>query len=190
MSRATERAIEEVRKSEFIFTDNHTIEVRNAVMIWTNFRGEANRFGSKARTFNLVITKELAEKLRSDGWNVKVYESSDGESEPMYFVNIKVNMDSTYPPIVTLYTDFRGHKSRKTLDEETIKELDNIRIDSCDCIINAYTSPNYPDKVSGYLKKLNVIQEREDEFGGKYDDWLESDYDDTHQTPEDDDTPF
>ena len=53
----------------------------------------------------------------------------------------------------------------------TIECLDRINIESADCIINLYESKMHPGKVSGYLRKLNVIQTKESDFGGKYDEW-------------------
>ena len=55
MSRLVEQSLESLNKSEFIFHDNRTLEVRNAVIIWTNFQGKANRFGNTTKNFNLVI---------------------------------------------------------------------------------------------------------------------------------------
>ena len=174
MSRLIENSLEELSKSEFIFHDNRTLEVRNAVLIWTNFKGKANRFGNTTKNFNLVINEEVKAALEQDPTREFTIHSIGGEGtdDPiMYFINVKVNMTSAYPPVVTLYTDFRGQKSRTSLDDTTIECLDYINIESADCIINLYESKMHPGKVSGYLRKLNVIQNKESEFGGKYDGW-------------------
>lgn len=174
MSRLIENSLEELNKSEFIFHDNRTLEVRNAVLIWTNFQGKANRFGNTTKNFNLVINEEVKAALEQDPTREFTIHSIGGEGtdDPiMYFINVKVNMTSAYPPVVTLYTDFRGQKSRTSLDDTTIECLDRINIESADCIINLYESKMHPGKVSGYLRKLNVIQNKESDFGGKYDEW-------------------
>ena len=174
MSRLIENSLEELSKSEFIFHDNRTLEVRNAVLIWTNFQGKANRFGNTTKNFNLVINEEVKAALEQDPTREFTIHSIGGEGtdDPiMYFINVKVNMTSAYPTVVTLYTDFRGQKSRTSLDDTTIECLDHINIESADCIINLYESKIHPGKVSGYLRKLNVIQNKESEFGGKYDEW-------------------
>ena len=174
MSRLIENSLEELSESEFIFHDNRTLEVRNAVLIWTNFQGKANRFGNTTKNFNLVINEEVKAALEQDPTRELTIHSIGGEGtdDPiMYFINVKVNMTSAYPPVVTLYTDFRGQKSRTSLDDTTIECLDHINIESADCIINLYESKMHPGKVSGYLRKLNVIQNKESEFGGKYDEW-------------------
>ena len=174
MSRLIENSLEELSKSEFIFHDNRTLEVRNAVLIWTNFQGKANHFGNTTKNFHLVINEEVKAALEQDPTREFTIHSIGGEGtdDPiMYFINVKVNMTSAYPPVVTLYTDFRGQKSRTSLDDTTIECLDHINIESADCIINLYESKMHPGKVSGYLRKLNVIQNKESEFGGKYDEW-------------------
>ena len=174
MSRLIENSLEELSKSEFIFHDNRTLEVRNAVLIWTNFQGKANRFGNTTKNFNLVINEEVKAALEQDPTREFTIHSIGGEGtdDPiMYFINVKVNMTSAYPPVVTLYTDFRGQKSRTSLDDTTIECLDHINIESADCIINLYESKMHPGKVSGYYRKLNVIQHEESEVGGKYDEW-------------------
>lgn len=171
MSNTTIRAFQEVQKTKFNFINPHTIEVCDAHIFWTNFSATPNRFGSRACTFNLAITEDLAAELESSGWRVRSVDNDDGSV--LYFVNIKVNMESAYPPIVSVFSEFRGKRGKRTLDAETIGELDKINIQSCDMLINAYESRQFEGKVTGYLKKLNVIQEPNIEFGGKYDDWLE-----------------
>ena len=171
MSKTVDNAIIAVQESIFEFKDANTLEVRNATIFWTNFRGEANKFGNTARTFNLAINEEVASILKTNGWRVR--EVQNGDDETLYFVNIKVNMNSAYPPLLTLFSEFRGKKTRRSLDIENVSELDRVDILSADCVVNAYVSKMYPGKVTGYLKKLNVIQEPDIEFGGKYDDWME-----------------
>lgn len=174
MSKIIEQSLEALKNSEFIFQNPSTLEVRNAVMIWTNFEGKPNRFGNTTKNFNLVINEELKAALESNPekeFNIH-HIGGEGTDDPiMYFINVKVNMESAYPPVVTLYTDFRGVKSHTALDAMSITCLDRITIGSADCILNLYESKMHPGKVSAYLRKLNVIQTKESAFGGKYDEW-------------------
>jgi hypothetical protein len=157
--------------SKFNFLDAKTLEVENAVIIWPNFSGKPNRFGNTAKYFNLAITKEVADELSKRNFNV--HEMTDKETNEIlfYFVNIKVNMESAYPPIITVYTNYRGVKSHTSISADTVATLDNIQIESADCMINIYCSKANPDRPSGYLKKLNIIQHKVVEFDGKYDNW-------------------
>ena len=174
MSKIIEQSLEALKKSQFIFQTPNCLEVRDAVMIWTNFKGKANRFGNTTKNFNLVINEELKEALEANPqkeFNIHHIGGEGTEDPIMYFINVKVNMESAYPPVVTLYTDFKGVKSHTALDNSTIQCLDHIMIESADCILNLYESKMHPGKVSAYLKKLNVIQSKETAFGGKYDEW-------------------
>lgn len=176
MSRVVERALEAVEKSEFNFLNEKELEVRNAHLFWTNFEGRENRFKNATRNFNMAISPELAEELNKRGWRVRDVDLKGPDEEvlgKLYFVNVKVNMDSAYPPIITLYSQYRGKRSRTTLNIDSVSNLDSIEIQTSDCVVNSYESPSYPGKVTGYLKKLNVIQEPTVDFGGKYDDWME-----------------
>ena len=176
MSRVVEEALEAVEKSEFNFISEKELEVRNAHIFWTNFQGKENRFKNATKNFNMAISPELAAELSERGWRVRdVTNEVDGEEVKLYFVNVKVNMDSAYPPIITLFSEYRGKRSRTTIDLESVANLDAIEILQADCVVNSYESPSYPGKVTGYLKKLNVIQEPGVDFGGKYDDWMVED---------------
>lgn len=176
MSNVIQEGLKKVQETKFIFNDRGGFEVRNAYIFWTNFRGEANKFGNSARNFNLAITPEVGKMLLENGWRVREREL-DGSDEVLYFINIKVNMNSITPPILSLYSEFRGKRTKRALDIESVGELDRIDILECDCVINAYESPQFPGKITGYLQKLNAIQVPDIEFGGKYDDWLEEEDD-------------
>ena len=174
MSKLIENSLEALKSSEFIFVTPSTLEVRNAVMIWTNFEGKANRFGNTTKNFNLVINEELKAALEADPnkvFNIHHIGGEGTEDPDMYFINVKINMDSAYPPVVTLYTDFRGVKSHVALDDASIQCLDHVNIQSADCVLNLYESKMHQGHVSAYLRKLNVIQNKESAFGGKYDAW-------------------
>jgi len=171
--------LEKVQETEFIFDERGGFEARNAYIFWTNFRGEANQFGNSARNFNLAITPELGKILLEKGWRVRerLSDMNDPESEALFFINIKVNMNSAYPPIISLYSEFKGKRTKRALEIESIGELDRIDIAQCDFAVNAYESPQFPGKISGYLQKLSAIQVPDIEFGGKYDDWLDEEDD-------------
>ena len=72
MSNIIQEGLQKVQDTEFIFNDRGGFEVRNAYIFWTNFRGEANKFGNSARNFNLAVTPEVGKLL---------YQKMDGELE-------------------------------------------------------------------------------------------------------------
>lgn len=180
MSNVIQEGLNRVKETKFIINDRGGFEVRNAYVFWSNFRGEANKFGNSARNFNLAVTPEFGKILLANGWRLRerpLNQDSGTPDEILYFINIKVNMNTKTPPIISLYSEFRGKKAKRPLDIVSIGELDRIDILQCDCVINAYESPAFPGKITGYLHKLNAIQNPDIEFGGKYDDWMEEDQD-------------
>ena len=76
--------LEAARNSEFKRLVNGDLSVENAVIIWTNFEGRATKFNPNGgkRTFALVLTEEVAEMLREEGWNVKTREGRDEGDDP------------------------------------------------------------------------------------------------------------
>lgn len=170
LSKVVLAGIEAVKKSQFIINpDNGLIEIRNAYIFWTNFEGRKDQWGNDARNFNVAVSPEMADILASNGWRVRDYGNED--QGMIYFINVKINMRSTYPPIVTVFSTFRGKRSRTSLTEETLLELDRMDIESSDLIINPWSSKQSEGKVTGYLRTLNVIKEEDVIFGGRYDDW-------------------
>jgi len=177
MSNVIKEALEKVKDTKFIFNDHGGFEVRNAYIFWSNFRGEANQWKNSARNFNVAVTPEVGEILLKRGWRVRSKALNDDSEQILYFVNIKVNMNSTTPPIVSLYSEFKGKRTKRALEIDSIGELDRVDIAECDFEVNAYESDAFPGKISGYLKKLNAIMVPDVEFGGKYDDWMDEEND-------------
>lgn len=202
MSRATELAAENAKKSNLKFIDDHTIEVTDAVMLWPDFSGRVTEFHTKKgekRSFNLVLNelmlKSLSDLEKTTGAKFRVHQaniySEDDvkirgvQQEILYYINVKVNMDNDYPPMVTLFVNDRGKRSRVTLTKDNIDSLDSTDIETCDMVLNCYVSRMHPDQCTAYLKKLYVIQNMQVEFGGKYDDWENGTEDDPIQTAAD-----
>lgn len=174
-----EEGLKKVNDTKFIFGEKGGFEVRNAFIFWTNFRGEENAFGNNARNFNVAIPAEVGAMLIKKGWRVRErnLDKDDPDSPVLSFINIKVNMNSSYPPIISLYSEFKGKRNKRALEIESIGELDRIDIAECDFVVNPYSSPKFPGKVTGYLQKLNAIQAPDIEFGGRYDDWMDEEDD-------------
>lgn len=180
MSKFVEDALDRVRMSEFLVDDPQNprvLEVRNAVLIYTNFQGRPNNFGNESKYFNIVITPEMKEQIESgylNGLKVNIHETArkNPDDPVLYFINVKVNMLVKYPPIVTLFTDYNGQKSKNSLDDVTIACLDRVDMDRCDVKINikeaAKTRPGW---AVFYLRQFNCIQYKNPDFGGAYEGW-------------------
>lgn len=174
LSKVVLAAMEGVADSEFYIDPNTgLIEIRNAQIFWTNFEGRMDNWGNTARNFNVAVSAEMADILSANGWRIREY--GNEEQGMLYFVNVKVNMNSKYPPVITVFSVFKDKRSRTPLTVDTLLELDRMDIESADLIVNPYKSPKGEGKVTGYLRTLNVIKEPDIIFGGKYDDWENED---------------
>lgn len=180
MSIVLENAYNEVEKSKFNFKDNRTLEIQNAFIFYRNFAGKPDRYGNATRKFNVAINEEVAKELAAKGYTIHhkpsipekdSYGNIVGGSNYVDYIEVKVNMDAEIPPTIAIFVEYNGIKRKKALDPVTVGELDRIDILSADCIINLYTSPNYNNKCTGYVKKLYAIQDSQEEFDGKYNDY-------------------
>lgn len=144
--------------------------VENGKFIFdTNFAGDPkrDRFGSDERKANLVIPDiDLARELIDEGFNIRVTKPRVGEEEgfvPRYFVKVKLNYDSKWPPKVYLVTD---EDNSVLLDEESVACLDDIWVDRVNAVLNRYEGPNGK---SLYVKSMEVYQKFDDDpISAKY----------------------
>lgn len=144
--------------------------VENGKFIFdTNFAGDPkkDRFGSDERKANLVIPDiDLTRELIDDGFNIRLTKPRVGEEEgfvPRYFVKVKLNYKSTWPPKVYLVTD---EDKSVLLDEESVACLDDIWVDRVNAVLNRYEGPNGK---SLYVKSMEVYQKVDDDpISAKY----------------------
>lgn len=157
--------------------------VENGKFIFdTNFAGDPkrDRFGSDERKANLVIPDiDLARELIDEDFNIRVTKPRVGEEEgfvPRYFVKVKLNYDSKWPPKVYLVTD---EDNSVLLDEESVACLDDIWVDRVNAVLNRYEGPNGK---SLYVKSMEVYQKFDDDpISAKYR---------KHSRNEDEEVPF
>lgn len=141
-----------------------TFQVDDAQIIFRNFSGKTSTFNqSGQRQFSVVLTEEVAEQLRNDGWNVKYLDAREEGETPTPFIGVTVSY-KIRPPRVVMITS----GGRTNLDESTIEVLDWADIAKADLICNAYEW-EVGDKsgIKAYLKTLFVTIE-EDALERKY----------------------
>lgn len=145
------------------------ISIPGAQLIFKNFQGKKTDFNEEGnRNFGVLLDEDLAEKLEQDGWNVKYLKPRDDDPEQYKqpWLPVKIRFDP-YPPVAVLINS----RGKKSLNKDTIEQLDWSRIKNCDLVIRPY---NYPPSnfspnggVSAYLKAIYVTIS-EDEFAEKY----------------------
>ena len=135
----------------------------------TNFSGDPkrDRFGNDQRKANLVIPDiEQARRLINEGYNVKLTKPREGEEEgfiPRYYVVIKVNYDSSWPPKIYLVTE---EENATLLDAESVSVIDDMWVESVNVVLNPYEGPNGK---SLYVKSMEVFQKVDDDpISSKY----------------------
>ncbi len=139
------------------------INIDDTRFIWrTNFSGDTERdnYGNPARKVSVVIpTEEQADRLRDMGVNVRCTKPRPGyedEFEPTYYCDVKINMESNYPPHIYLITP---SGRRVSMSKDTIGELDFIRIKNVCVQANLYEQRKNPGKFSLYADVMYVEQD-------------------------------
>lgn len=148
------------------------ISIENTNFIFkTNFSGDPERdaFGSDARVANIIIPdNRLAECLIDEGYNIKSTRPREGEEDefvPTYFVTIRVNYNTDWPPKIYLVS---GDAEPRLLDEETIDILDRVYVLNVNAVLNPYENPKTGRK-SLYIRTMYVEQDIEDDpFAHRY----------------------
>jgi hypothetical protein len=148
------------------------IRIDNTRFIFeTNFAGdpERDRYGSEARKGNIIIPDyEQAMDLIDMGFNVKTTKPREGEEEnfvPKYYVSVKVNFDTDWPPKIYLVS---GDAEPVKLDEESIDLIDTCYVLNVNVILNPYTDKRTGRK-SLYVRTMYVEQDvEEDPYASRY----------------------
>ena len=148
------------------------VSIENTRFIWrTNFSGDPSRdrFGSNKRKASIVIPDyEQAMDLIDLGLNVKETRPRPGEEEdfePTYYIDIKVNYDSKWPPNIYLVS---GDAEPVLLDEESIDTLDKCYILNVNAVLNIAENRT-TGKKSLYVRTMYVEQDIEDDpFADRY----------------------
>lgn len=191
MNQLVKNALERVQKTTWGL-DRGVLEIRDAVLIFTNFSGQKNQWGNASKNFNVVLPSDLKEfleecQLRDKSLHVNIHKypqnAAGTDDDPcLFYINVKVNMESEFPPMVTLYTNKQTtgpdgslvlKKGRVSLEDATIGCLDRTDMDRADCKLNLKESKANPGNAVFYLRQLNVIQTIVPDFGGAYEDWDE-----------------
>lgn len=135
-------------------------------LIFRNFAGEQTKFNKRGdRNVGVVLSAEDAERYRADGWNIKTLDPRDEDSDPVYWLNVKVEFDKGMPPKIVMV---KG-KKKVPIDGETAMLLDSSEIVSCDVAIRPYVwTVNDKSGMAAYMKEMYVVVE-EGYFDDKYD---------------------
>ena len=113
-----------------------------------------NREGQ--RNFNVVIPDDqFAQDMINDGWNVKYWEPRNEGENPYYYLQIKVNMSSKWPPKIFIKSDNATLKITEDNQDE-LNQLDTSDFDYMDIEINpSHYDVNGKTGISAYLTEFH-----------------------------------
>lgn len=144
---------------------SNTLIMENAKIRFRNFSGRPDEFTREGdRSFALVIDDEdLANKLKEDGWNVRMRMPKNDGEDPWYYLKVKVNFGGFPPKIIEVTS-----RNRVSLNEETVGILDSAELKSVDVEISPYHwEIGGRSGITAYLKTMYATIE-EDPFAAKY----------------------
>lgn len=137
----------------------------------TNFSGdpERDRFGSMERRANIKIPDyNQAMDLIDMGFNVKCTKPKEGEEEgfiPEYYIAVKVNYDTKFPPKICLVS---GDSEPVDLNQDTVGQIDYCYVRNVNVVLNPYTNP-ITGHSSMYVRTMYVEQDiADDPFAHRY----------------------
>lgn len=138
--------------------------IENAQICSKNFSGRTSMYNPTGRRgFTVILDEETAQQVIDSGWNVKVKDGREEGDPPRYYLDVNVKYEK-FPPAIYLITS----KSKTTLDEETVGQLDGASVTNCDLIITPYHWEfNGKNGIKAYLK-TGYFTIEEDEFAAKY----------------------
>ena len=147
------------------FAPRGILNIDEAAIIYRNFAGRGDKFNREGdRNFALIIpTKDLADRLINDGWNVKVKPPRDDQETPFMYLPVKIKFNDRGP---NCYLVTAGRANR--LDEESIGILDDVDILNVNLDIRPYDwEVNGKTGRTAYLQGIEVTQ-RVDRFAARY----------------------
>lgn len=151
---------------ELTFAPRGILQINDARIIHRNFRGEGSQYNREGdRNFSLVIeTREMADALTAEGWNVKVKEPRVEGEEPLTFLPVKVKFNDRGPSVFLI----SGEKTNR-LYENTVHRLDEIDILGVNMDIRPYDweLPGGKSGRTAYLQGMEVFQQM-DRFVAKH----------------------
>lgn len=144
-------------------------------IIFRNFEGKEGQYNRAGdRNFAVVLTKEMAEAMMEDGWNVKFpkarpdIDPEEDTRDP--YLQVTVGYKGRPPRIVTITS-----RGRTELSEENVEILDWVDIAKVDLVIRPYEwEVNGRSGVKAYLKSMYVTID-EDDLDRKYADVPDAD---------------
>lgn len=183
----------------FIVNDHgkEQLVIEDAVIRFHNYSGLQTEFNNPGnRNFDVILpNNDMAVEMGEKGWNVKIRKPRDPEEEPYYTLNVKINMDSKWPPTIeevcrnkhiTYDKEMVGQFDPKHPDKylDNNKGMDGIPMTDIGLVINGSEwDSKFGHGIKAYLDQF-YFRTKPSIFGNKYD------VEETAAPVEEDDIPF
>lgn len=142
--------------------------IEDAVLRFHNFAGAQTDFNMKGnRNIDVILpNNEMAVAMGEKGWNVKIRRPVDPEDDPYYTLNVKINMDSRWPPKIVQV----NKNQHIQYDAEMLNGLDDVAMDDIGIVINGseWENERFGHGIKAYLDQL-YFRVKPSVFGHKYD---------------------
>ena len=140
------------------------MDIPGSMLKFKNFSGEEGTYNAKGkRNFCVLLDKDLANRMLSDGWNVKYLKPIEEGDEMQPYVQVSV----AFEPIPCKIVMVTSH-GKTILNEDNVNVLDFAEIVSADLKIRPYNwEMNGRSGIKAYVQTLYVTIQ-EDEFENKY----------------------
>jgi hypothetical protein len=147
---------------------DNTVLMEGMRIIFRNFSGKEGQYNREGdRNFAVLLDDPIAERMASDGWNVKWLkprEDLDEEEAAQAYLPVSLNFAKGRPPRVVMITS----RGRTNLDENMVELLDWADITNVDLIVRPYEwTVSGKSGIKAYLQSIYVTIE-EDELEKKY----------------------
>lgn len=124
---------------------------------WRNFAGNVTEFNKLGyNLFTIVVPDNIdVDQMIKDGWNIKwkPVDRQDPDAGEWPSLEIRVNMDSKYPPKVVMRSE--QTKKRTFLTKDLLVELDSADIVKCDIMVGPnHYNINGKKGIRAYLRSM------------------------------------
>lgn len=133
------------------------VTIEDAQIILRNFAGKPTQYNAAGnRNFGVILTDDVAEAMRRDGWNVKLLTAKEeGDSDRPW---LKVSVGYKFPPRIICLTE----KARTMITEDTVETMDWVNIKTVDLtIVGAPWEVNDATGIKAWLKTMYLTVDEE-----------------------------
>lgn len=112
----------------------NNIIIQGARLVFRNFSGKEGKFNPAGnRNFCVLLDPDLADKMQSDGWNVRWLNPRDEDESPQGYIQVTVSFKNR-PPKIFLVTSH----GKTRMEEDSVDILDWAEIANADLKIRPY----------------------------------------------------